>query len=358
MTKASSSTKAKTTSTAKAKTTKSTASTAKRSTATKKATARKAAPKPAATAKKPASKAASKPAAKVTSKEAEASVAEDTSQAKVAASAPKKAARKSATKTGTKTATSAKASTPPKASATRTKKPTAKKATSKTTTTKASMKSAAAKASPATPSTEAELPEEDEKPKIAPAPMRPALRVAKRAEARRDLNQKFKVDTKIIYPAHGVGYIKEVEKQTIADIDVELFVIDFEHEKMKLRVPVAKAASAGMRNLSSKEQMADALTLLEGRARIKRTMWSRRAQEYEAKINSGDLISVAEVVRDLFRADDQPEQSYSERQLFEQARERLGRELAAVRNYTLEDAIKEIHVHLDRKEKPNTADAP
>lgn len=192
---------------------------------------------------------------------------------------------------------------------------------------------------------------EEDKPKIAPAPMRPALRVAKRAEARRDKNQTFAVHTQIIYPAHGVGFIADIEKQSIADIDVELFVIDFEHEKMKLRVPVGKAAASGMRNLSTTEQIDDAMQLLEGKARIKRTMWSRRAQEYEAKINSGDLTSVAEVVRDLFRADDQPEQSYSERQLFEQARERYGREVAAVRKYSLDDAIKEIHVHLDRKEK-------
>lgn len=194
-----------------------------------------------------------------------------------------------------------------------------------------------------------------DKPKIAPAPMRPALRVAKRAEARRDKNQTFKVNTQIIYPAHGVGHIAAIEKQSIADIDVELFVIDFEHEKMKLRVPVHKAATAGMRNLSTNEQLATALELLEGRARVKRTMWSRRAQEYEAKINSGDLTSVAEVVRDLFRADDQPEQSYSERQLFEQARERLGREVGAIRKRSLEDAVKEIHSHLNKKESVTAA---
>jgi CarD family transcriptional regulator len=110
-----------------------------------------------------------------------------------------------------------------------------------------------------------------------------------------------------------------------------------------------------MRNLSTEEQVADALRLIEGKARIKRTMWSRRAQEYEAKINSGDLVSVSEVVRDLYRADDQPEQSYSERQLFEQARERLARELAAVRKGTLEQAIAEIHTHLARKDRPGKA---
>ena len=216
---------------------------------------------------------------------------------------------------------------------------------------KSATKTAAAKAAPSTASSEPiETDEGDDKPKIAPAPLRPALRVAKRAEARRDKNQTFEVNTQIIYPAHGVGHITAIEKQSIADIDVELFVIDFDHEKMKLRVPVAKAAASGMRNLSTSKQIDEALKLLEGKARVKRTMWSRRAQEYEAKINSGDLISVAEVVRDLYRADDQPEQSYSERQLFEQARERFGREVAAVREYSLEDAVAEIHVHLAKKE--------
>jgi CarD family transcriptional regulator len=193
--------------------------------------------------------------------------------------------------------------------------------------------------------------EEGEKPKIAPAPLRPALKVAKRAEANRDKNQKFKVDTNIIYPAHGVGYITEIEKQEIAGVDIELFVIEFEHEKMKLRVPVAKAAAAGMRNLAPAKKVDEMMKLIQGKPRIKRTMWSRRAQEYEAKINSGDLQAVCEVVRDLFRPADQPEQSYSERQLFEQARERFGREVAAVRKKTLDEAIDEIMANLDKRAK-------
>ena len=271
--------------------------------------------------------------------------------------APKKAAtKKAATK---KTASADTAATEKKSAASA--KPATKKAPRKTATSsstprkqseKKSVKSAA-KVPAAKAKTEADTSaaSEEDKPKIAPAPMRPALRVAKRAEARRDKNQTFQVNTQIIYPAHGVGHIADVEKQSIADMEVELFVIDFEHEKMKLRVPVAKAAASGMRNLSTPDQIDEAMELLEGKARVKRTMWSRRAQEYEAKINSGDLISVAEVVRDLFRADDQPEQSYSERQLFEQARERFAREVAAVRKKSLEKAIEEIHVHLDRKEK-------
>ncbi|WOI52253.1 CarD family transcriptional regulator [Parvularcula sp. LCG005] len=221
----------------------------------------------------------------------------------------------------------------------------------KTSTKSSSSKLVPAKAAAPAPAAN----EDDDKPKIAPAPMRPALRVAKRAEARRDKNQTFKVNTQIVYPAHGVGHISDLEHQKIGDFEVELFVIDFDHEKMKLRVPVNKAAAAGMRNLSTDAQIDDAMEMLEGKARVKRTMWSRRAQEYEAKINSGDLVSVSEVVRDLFRADDQPEQSYSERQLFEQARERLGREVAAVRKYSLDDAVKEIHKHLDKKERAANA---
>ena len=189
----------------------------------------------------------------------------------------------------------------------------------------------------------------EDKPKIAPAPLRPALKVAKRAEANRDKNQKFKVQTNIIYPAHGVGFITEIEKQEIAGMDIELFVIEFDHEKMKLRVPVAKAAAAGMRNLATPKKIDEMMTLIQGKPRIKRTMWSRRAQEYEAKINSGDLQAVCEVVRDLFRPADQPEQSYSERQLFEQARERFGREVAAVRKKSLDDAIAEIMKNLDKR---------
>ena len=134
----------------------------------------------------------------------------------------------------------------------------------------------------------------------------------------------------VVYPTHGVGYIESVEKREIAGAAVELFVITFEKDKMTLRVPVAKAEHVGMRKLSTPKVMDSALATLKGRARVKRTMWSRRAQEYEAKINSGDPVSIAEVVRDLHRSANQPDQSYSERQIYEAALERLARELAAV----------------------------
>ena len=140
----------------------------------------------------------------------------------------------------------------------------------------------------------------------------------------------FRPNDYVVYPAHGVGQIMSIEEQEIAGIKLELFVISFEKDKMTLRVPTNKAAEVGMRTLSSPDVVTKAMTTLKGKARVKKAMWSRRAQEYEQKINSGDLIAIAEVVRDLHRADDQREQSYSERQLYEAALERLTREVAAV----------------------------
>lgn len=140
----------------------------------------------------------------------------------------------------------------------------------------------------------------------------------------------FRPNEFVVYPAHGVGQITSVESQEVAGIELELFVITFEKDKMTLRVPTNKATDIGMRALSSPDVIAHAMKTLKGKAKVKRAMWSRRAQEYEQKINSGDLIAIAEVVRDLHRTDDQREQSYSERQLYEAALERLTREVAAV----------------------------
>ena len=143
-------------------------------------------------------------------------------------------------------------------------------------------------------------------------------------------NLEFRPNDYVVYPSHGVGKIISIEEEEIAGCRMELFVISFEKDKMTLRVPTAKATAVGMRGLSSPELVGKALETLKGKARVKRAMWSRRAQEYEQKINSGDLLSIAEVVRDLHRNDDQREQSYSERQLYEAALERLTREVAAV----------------------------
>jgi CarD family transcriptional regulator len=153
----------------------------------------------------------------------------------------------------------------------------------------------------------------------------------------------FDVGDYVVYPKHGVGRVIELQKSEIAGMALELYVLRFEKERMTLRVPTNKAESAGMRKLSSNKQMDEALTTLKGKPKVKRTMWSRRAQEYEAKINSGDLVSIAEVTRDLYRADDQPEQSYSERQIFEAAASRLARELGAMEQTDEKAALAKIH---------------
>ena len=152
----------------------------------------------------------------------------------------------------------------------------------------------------------------------------------------------FRPNDFVVYPAHGVGKIVSIEEQEIAGIDLELFVISFEKDKMTLRVPTHKATAIGMRGLSSPDVISQAMKTLKGKAKVKRAMWSRRAQEYEQKINSGDLIAIAEVVRDLHRTDDQREQSYSERQLYEAALERLTREVAAVNGSDESSAQKKV----------------
>ncbi|MFY8039731.1 MAG: CarD family transcriptional regulator [Bosea sp. (in: a-proteobacteria)] len=156
----------------------------------------------------------------------------------------------------------------------------------------------------------------------------------------------FKTGEFVVYPAHGVGQITAIEEQEVAGFKLELFVVSFAKDKMTLRVPTAKAATVGLRKLADEAVVTKALETLTGRARVKRTMWSRRAQEYEAKINSGDIIAISEVVRDLHRSEAQPEQSYSERQLYEAALDRMVREIAAVDNVTDTEALKKIEGQL------------
>lgn len=160
----------------------------------------------------------------------------------------------------------------------------------------------------------------------------------------------------VVYPAHGVGQIEGVEVQTIGGMEIRLYAISFEKERMRLKIPVMKAEASGLRKLSTTDRMGDAIKTLKGRSRIRRTMWSRRAQEYETKINSGDPVSIAEVLRDLKRSNDDTEQSYSERQIYQSALERLAREVAAVDKITevqaterLEDimGIKRVELDLD-----------
>jgi len=167
------------------------------------------------------------------------------------------------------------------------------------------------------------------------------------AQKKTTKNSTYKTGDYVVYPAHGVGKIIRIENQEIAGAKLELYVIDFEKDKMTLRVPTAKSDAVGMRRLSDPTAVEQALKTLKGRARVKRTMWSRRAQEYEAKINSGDLVLIAEVVRDLFRSDRQPEQSYSERQLYEAALDRMAREVAVVKELSDADGISEIEAVLE-----------
>jgi len=197
-------------------------------------------------------------------------------------------------------------------------------------------------------------------PKAAAKPVAAAPRVE---EPKKVLTQRqgFKTNEFVVYPAHGVGQILAIEEQEIAGAKLELFVINFMKDKMTLRVPTAKVANVGMRKLSDPVLVKKALETLKGRARVKRTMWSRRAQEYEAKINSGDIVAIAEVVRDLYRSESQPEQSYSERQLYEAALDRLSREIAVVQHSTETEAVKEIESQLAksprRGAKAETAEA-
>ncbi len=153
----------------------------------------------------------------------------------------------------------------------------------------------------------------------------------------------FRPNDFVVYPAHGVGKVICIEEQEVAGCNLELFVISFEKDKMTLRVPTNKATQVGMRSLSPPDVVSKAMRTLRGKARVKRAMWSRRAQEYEQKIHSGDLIAIAEVVRDLHRTDEQREQSYSERQLYESALERLTREFAAVSGSDEQSAQAEVH---------------
>jgi CarD family transcriptional regulator len=211
-------------------------------------------------------------------------------------------------------------------------KATGSKATASKVVAKTPVKAAPPKAAAAVP-----------KPLAKPVAAAPRVEEPKKVVTQR---QGFKANEFVVYPAHGVGQILAIEEQEIAGARLELFVINFMKDKMTLRVPTAKVANVGMRKLSEPALVKKALETLKGRARVKRTMWSRRAQEYEAKINSGDIVAIAEVVRDLFRSETQPEQSYSERQLYEAALDRLSREISVVQRITETEAIKEIEAAL------------
>ena len=165
--------------------------------------------------------------------------------------------------------------------------------------------------------------------------------------------EEFLPEQYVVYPSHGIGQILEVERKKIAGQMLTMYVIEFEKEKMILRVPIEKTKEIGVRKVSTKNQLKEIFEILTGKAKIRRTMWSRRAQEYEAKINSGDIKLLTEVVRDLFRSDSQPEQSYSERQLYEAARERLSREVAVIEKTDEQKAIEKMETILNNSNGGN-----
>lgn len=158
----------------------------------------------------------------------------------------------------------------------------------------------------------------------------------------------FQAGDYVVYPSHGVGRVIGIETEVIAGVELTMYVVRFENERLTLRVPVDKAPRAGMRKLSSREKIRSALETLKTRIRPRRhIMWSRRAQEYEAKINSGDPVAIAEVVRELYRKDDS-EQSYSERVMYKAALERLARELAAIEKVDEAEATRRLEEVLER----------
>ncbi|EKE09129.1 MAG: Transcription factor CarD-like protein [uncultured bacterium] len=160
------------------------------------------------------------------------------------------------------------------------------------------------------------------------------------------ISTSFSCGSHVVYPAHGVGRIKSIETQEVAGHSLKMFVISFEKDRMTLRLPVAKANTSGLRPVSSSKELAKAIHALKGRARVRRNMWSRRAQEYETKINSGNPVSLAEVVRELYRTASQPEQSYSERQVYQNALIRLAGEIAAVESIDPEHAVQKVETIL------------
>ena len=275
---------------------------------------------------------------------------------KTANNSKKKAVKKTATKKVITKKSSPKKAAPKKAA---TKKSVPKKvATKKSTPKKSSPKKASPKkATPKKAATKKTAPKKASPKKAATKKATPKKAAEKRAITKKE---QFLPEQYVVYPSHGIGQILEIEKKEIAGQMLTMYVIEFEKEKMILRVPIEKTKEIGVRKVSTKNQLKEIFEILTGKAKIRRTMWSRRAQEYEAKINSGDIKLLTEVVRDLFRSDSQPEQSYSERQLYEAARERLSREVAVIEKTDEQKAIEKMETILNnsngRNEEINTED--
>ena len=226
------------------------------------------------------------------------------------------------------------------------KKPAAKKPAAKKPAAKASAsaaKKAAPKSAVAKPATKKPAAKKPAAKAAVPAKAaaKPAPKPAAKASAKKE-KLEFSEKDFVVYPTHGVGQVTGIENFEIAGEKLKLFVISFERERMTLKVPITKVKESGLRKLASRKVIENALKALKGRVRVKRTMWSRRAQEYEAKINSGDPVQIAEVVRDLHRNEDQPDQSYSERQMYQAALDRFSRELAAVESTSPEEAVEKL----------------
>ena len=272
---------------------------------------------------------------------------------------PKKTANNSKKKAVKKTVTKkviTKKSSPKKAAL---KKAAPKKAAPKKAAPKkaAAKKAAAKKAAPKKAAAKKAAPKKAAAKKAAPKKAAAKKVVEKKVISKKE---EFLPEQYVVYPSHGIGQILEIEKKEIAGQMLTMYVIEFEKEKMILRVPIEKTKEIGVRKVSTKNQLKEIFEILTGKAKIRRTMWSRRAQEYEAKINSGDIKLLTEVVRDLFRSDSQPEQSYSERQLYEAARERLSREVAVIEKTDEQKAIEKMETILNnsngRNEEINTED--
>ena len=245
-----------------------------------------------------------------------------------------------------------------------TKKKVAKKAAPKKAAPK---KAAPKKAAPKKAAPKKAAPKEAAPKKAAPKKAAPKKVIQKKESLKKSVEKKtsnkkeeFLPEQYVVYPSHGIGQILEIEKKEIAGQMLTMYVIEFEKEKMTLRVPIEKTKEIGVRKVSTKNQLKEIFEILTGKAKVRRTMWSRRAQEYEAKINSGDIKLLTEVVRDLFRSDSQPEQSYSERQLYEAARERLSREVAVIERTDEQKAIEKMETILNnsngRNEELNSED--
>ena len=239
-----------------------------------------------------------------------------------------------------------------------------KVAPKKTATKKATLKTAASKkVAPKKTATKKASPKIAAPKKARPKKLNKKSEPSKKLSIKKTMSKKkeeFLPEQYVVYPSHGIGQILEVERKKIAGQMLTMYVIEFEKEKMILRVPIEKTKEIGVRKVSTKNQLKEIFEILTGKAKIRRTMWSRRAQEYEAKINSGDIKLLTEVVRDLFRSDSQPEQSYSERQLYEAARERLSREVAVIEKIDEQKAIEKMETVLNnsngRNEEQSTED--